>query len=77
MNMEKERLTFKTSFCSKYEELLIQCQNALEAWGKAARRSLADGMARQGNRRRVSAFAGGVCEILRSAAEAHAGMPIV
>jgi hypothetical protein len=34
MNMEKERLTFKTSFCSKYEELLIECQNALEAWAK-------------------------------------------
>jgi hypothetical protein len=34
MNMEKEKLDFKTSFCSKYEELLVECQNALETWAK-------------------------------------------
>jgi hypothetical protein len=34
MNTEKERLDFKTSFCSKYEELLVECQNALEVWAK-------------------------------------------
>jgi hypothetical protein len=32
MNIEKEGLTFKTSFCDEYEELLIQSQEALESW---------------------------------------------
>jgi hypothetical protein len=34
MNIEKEGLTFKTSFCERYEELLIQSQGALETWSK-------------------------------------------
>jgi hypothetical protein len=29
---QKEKLSFKTSFCGKYEELLVQSQNALEVW---------------------------------------------
>lgn len=34
MNTEKEKRNFKTSVCSKYEELLVECQNALEVWAK-------------------------------------------
>jgi hypothetical protein len=34
MNRENEKLSFKTSFCSKYEELLVECQQALEVWAK-------------------------------------------
>jgi len=34
MNIEKEEQTFKTSFCERYEELLIQSQEALETWSK-------------------------------------------
>jgi hypothetical protein len=34
MNAEKERLTFETSFCERYEELLAQSQEAMEAWSK-------------------------------------------
>ncbi|MGB7438373.1 MAG: hypothetical protein WBR26_12560 [Candidatus Acidiferrum sp.] len=30
--MDTEKLPFKTSFCSDYEELLLQAQNALEIW---------------------------------------------
>jgi len=32
MNTERERLTFKTSFCEQYEQLLLQSRNALEIW---------------------------------------------
>jgi hypothetical protein len=34
MNAEKERLTFKTSFCERYEELLVLAQEAMEIWSK-------------------------------------------
>lgn len=32
MNTEREGLTFKTSFCEQYEELLVQSRQALETW---------------------------------------------
>jgi hypothetical protein len=32
MNTEREGLTFKTSFCEQYEQLLLQSRNALEIW---------------------------------------------
>ncbi|HTZ47457.1 MAG TPA: hypothetical protein VMH20_07690 [Verrucomicrobiae bacterium] len=34
MNIGKEGATFKTSFCERYEELLMQSQDALETWSK-------------------------------------------
>jgi hypothetical protein len=32
MDKELEKETFKTSFCDKYEELLLVSKNALEVW---------------------------------------------
>jgi hypothetical protein len=32
MNTEREGLTFKTSFCEQYEQLLLESRDALEIW---------------------------------------------
>jgi aspartyl/asparaginyl beta-hydroxylase (cupin superfamily) len=34
MNTNKEQRPFKTAFCATYEEMLVECQKALETWAR-------------------------------------------